>query len=202
MIRWQHVLGTAATFALVASVFAAPDNFVQNPGFEDGVPEPWTSYGEATLDISDRAGAFEGSNALEITVQAAGANFWDSGIKYEPDAAFEHGTLYTWAVFLKADKMLTVNMKPELSIDPWTAYGEAQKELTEEWVEHWVELEPDVDVQPAALTMHVGFDDGTIWMDSVRFYEGAYEPTTATPYAVDPSGKLATQWSALRRGNL
>ena len=103
-------------------------------------------------------------------------------------------------MFFKSDPSVTVNIKPELGVDPWNALGEQQVQVTEEYQEFWTEFNVGGnDVVPASLTLHVQFDAATIWMDDVRWYEGAYEPFAGgTPQAVDPLEKATTTWGQLK----
>jgi hypothetical protein len=103
-------------------------------------------------------------------------------------------------MFFKSDPPVRVNIKPELGADPWTAYGENQVQLTEEYQEFWTEWNVGgSDVVPASLTLHVQFDAATIWMDDVRWYEGDYEPFEGgAPQSVDPIGKATTTWGRLK----
>ena len=51
-----------------------PVNLLANGGFEDGVPDPWSTYGDATLEVVQEF-PIEGSNCLHVVVGSAGANF-------------------------------------------------------------------------------------------------------------------------------
>ncbi len=151
-------------------------NLLVNGGFEDGVVEPWTSYGDVTMEVvSD--GAIEGNYCLHVTVGSAGANFWDSGLQHTGHV-FEAGKQYTLSAFLKCSEgTLDINFKPELAADPWSGFGDQVLTMTDEWTEFSVTtpvLETDVD--PAAITFHIGFAAADFWIDGVRFYEGEYVP--------------------------
>ena len=77
------------------------ENLLVNGDFETGVVDPWTVYG-ATLEPV-QTDPLEGAFCLEATVDAAGANFWDSGIKYT-GLTFQNGKKYTLSAFLKCDQ--------------------------------------------------------------------------------------------------
>ncbi|GIX06720.1 MAG: hypothetical protein KatS3mg115_1123 [Candidatus Poribacteria bacterium] len=197
----------ACVVALAA--WAAPrdemPNLIPNEGFEDGVPDPWVFYGQVAFAMANRNDAYEGTEALQITVAAAGVNFWDSGVQYRgagQPLVFEQGVTYTWAFFMKADHPVNVNIKPELAQDPWTGYGERQVLVTEEYQEFWTTWQTPQDVIPAQLTLHVAFDAATLWMDAPRWYEGEYIPYEEwigeVPQAVNPVGKLTVTWGALK----
>ncbi|MHC4519184.1 MAG: sugar-binding protein, partial [Planctomycetota bacterium] len=59
----------------------APVNMLANGGFEDGVMDPWSIYGDATGEVVADDPA-EGDACLHITVNSAGANFWDAGLQH------------------------------------------------------------------------------------------------------------------------
>ena len=186
-----------AAFAVAGTAFAQ-ENMIQNAGFEDGVLEPWSVYGDAAAPNIDKD-AHTGAHALKIEVQAPGANFWDAGLQYKPDhVIFEDGIDYTWAFFAKSDPPVEINIKPELAVDPWTAYGDKRANLTEEYQEFWTEWNVQAVVQPAALTLHIQFGKATLWFDDARWYEGAYEPFDGEPQSVNPNGKAAATWASLK----
>ncbi|MCF7974638.1 MAG: carbohydrate binding domain-containing protein, partial [Phycisphaerae bacterium] len=158
------------------------ENLVENGGFESGTQDPITSYGAATLEVvTELTGAavpdspIEGNQCLYVSVSAAGANFWDVGLKYG-GYTFEQGKHYTLSAFFKSKSGdNNVNFKPELDQDPYTGYGSQQITFTEEWVEYSITT-PDftANVTPAALTFHIGYIAGDFWVDGIRFYEGDY----------------------------
>ncbi len=196
--RWA---AAAAAFGLAVTVgVAQEENLVTNPDFENGVLDPWRSYGPITVELADKADAHTGTEAMKITVPGPGANFWDSGVQFDDNIFFPKNTDYTWAMFFKSDPPVSVNIKPELGVDPWNAFGETQVQVTEEYQEFWTEWNVGgSDIVPASLTLHVQFDAATIWMDDVRWYEGDYEPFEGgAPQAVDPVGKATTTWGRLK----
>ena len=128
------------------------ENLLANGGFEDGVLDPWTSYGGAGAAIEvvqDLAGAavpegpLEGAYALRVSVGSAGANFWDAGVQNRSSPVFEAGVVYTLAAFLKAESgEMQINFKPEHDGDPFTGYGEQAFTMTEEWAEYFITAPP------------------------------------------------------------
>ncbi len=155
-------------------------NILANGGFEDGVAEPWSTYGDATIEVvQELVGAavpdapIEGSSCLHVVVAAAGANFWDSGLQHEGQGFFEAGKQYTLSAFLKCSQgTLDINFKPELAADPWTGYGSQAFTMTEEWAEYSVTTDVFTeDVSPASITFHIGYAAAEFWVDGVRFVE-------------------------------
>lgn len=195
---WRLALGTVAASLLALNVQAAPKNLVPNGDFEDGTTAPWSFYGQAALSTSKKGEGNNGSRAMLVQVNAVGANFWDSGIQYNKAIDFKKNTQYTWAMFFKAEKARQINVKPELSVDPWTAYGEKMMNVTTDWAEYYVEFKPAVDVVPASLTLHIAAATVNFLMDDARWYEGAYEPAEGVPFAVEPKAKLAVTWADVK----
>ena len=154
-------------------------NILANGGFEDGVVEPWSTYGNVTSEVvQELVGAavpeapIEGGSCLHLVVPEAGANFWDSGLQHAGHV-FEAGKQYTLSAFLKCSQgTLDINFKPELGEDPWTGYGSQAFTMTEEWTEFSVTTPVfDADVSPAAITFHIGYAPAEFWVDDVRFVE-------------------------------
>jgi len=160
------------------------ENLLVNPGFEDSVVEPWSTYGGvATEVVRGLMGAavpedpIEGDFSLHIVVPAAGANFWNAGLQHRGHV-FEAGKKYTLSAFLKCKSgTLRINFKPELGENPWTGYGSQAFTMNEEWAEYSVTTPIFTkDVSPANITFHIAYAAGDFWMDGVRFYEGDYVP--------------------------
>ncbi|HOC61860.1 MAG TPA: carbohydrate binding domain-containing protein [Sedimentisphaerales bacterium] len=150
------------------------ENLLENGGFEDGVLAPWSVYGDVTAEVVDE-GVIEGRYCLHLVVGSAGANFWDSGLKHG-NHVFEQGKRYTLSAFVKCRSgEVQINFKPEHDGDPYTGYGEQAFTMTEEWQEFSITT-PDMsaDVDPAAITFHIGYAAAEFWMDCIRFYEGDY----------------------------
>jgi hypothetical protein len=187
----------------------APDepDVLENGGFEVGVPAPWSLYGNGSIEVVKQlTGAFvpedpiEGRYALHVTVNEAGATFWDAGLQHGGHI-FEAGEVYTLAAFLKSkDGPLQINFKPELAQDPWTGYGAKEFTMSEEWEEYYVTTpRMPMEVNPASLTFHIAYTKGEFWIDGVRFYKGEYEePEFSEQKAVKPHGKLSATWGKIK----
>jgi len=154
-------------------------NILANGGFEDGVPDPWSTYGDATLEVvQELAGAavpeapIEGDSCLHVVVGSAGANFWDAGLQHAGHV-FEAGKQYTLSVFLKCSQgTLDINLKPERGADPWEGYGDQIFTMTDTWAEYSVTTPViEADVDPATITFHIAFAPGEFWVDDARWYE-------------------------------
>ena len=154
-------------------------NILTNGGFEDGIIEPWSTYGDATAEVvQELAGAavpeapIEGDSCLHVVVAAAGANFWDAGLQ-NGGHVFEAGKQYTLSAFLKCSQgTLDINFKPEIGEDPWTGYGSQAFTMTEEWTEFSITTPVFTeDVSPATITFHIAYAAGDFWVDGVRFVE-------------------------------
>ena len=154
-----------------------------NGGFEDGVVEPWGTYGDGVttevvselMDAVVPEAPVEGGSCLHVVVPTAGANFWDAGLQ-QTELVFETGKKYTLSAFLKSKSgPLDINFKPELATSPYTGFGSQAFTITEEWAEYNVTTPVMTeDVSPAGVTFHIAYAAGDFWIDGVRFYEGDY----------------------------
>ena len=182
-------------------------NILANGGFEDGVIEPWDFWGDATAEVvTELVGAavpetpIEGDSCLHMTVNSAGANFWDYGLN-QGGHVFEAGKKYTLSAFLKCKEgTMDINFKPELAADPWSGYGEQAITMTDEWAEYSVTTPVFAeDTSPGSITFHIAFAAGEFWVDGVRFYEGDYVPPVGSPVGYwkldDGAGTIAVDSS-------
>lgn len=172
---------------------SAVDNLLENGDFEADTIDPWTTYGDVEISLSTDDPVSD-TQCLYIKVLSAGNNFWDSGLQNKGHA-FEAGT-YTLSAFLQAEAERKINFKPELSVDPWTAYGAQEFTITTEWEEYHTIAELPEKVDPASITFHIGYTEGNFWIDDVKWYEGEYVPSVPTD--VQPSDKLATSWAKIK----
>jgi len=116
--------------------------------------------------------AVEGDYSLHVTVNAIGANSWNTGLQ-QGGRVFEAGKSYTVSAFLKSQApTLDFTLKPELRVDPWTAYGNQTFTMTDEWAQYSTStgVIPQ-DVDPAGVTFQIGFAVGEFWIDDVMIYE-------------------------------
>jgi len=161
------------------------ENLLVNGGFEDGVMEPWTTYGGATTEVvQELVGAavsedpIEGNYCLHIDITALGEFFYSIGLQHRGHDIFEEGKKYTLSAFLKCSSgTLDINFKPEHDGDPWTGYGAQAFTMTEEWTEFSITTPVFTEeVNPAEITFHIGYEIADFWIDGVRWYEGDYVP--------------------------
>jgi hypothetical protein len=154
-------------------------NLLTNGGFEDGVMDPWSTYGDfvttaEVVQVLDGAAIpedpIEGSSCLHVVVADAGANFWDAGLQ-NAGHVFEAGKAYTLSVYMKSKAgTLDINIKPERGADPWEGYGDQVVTITEEWAEYSVTTPViDADVDPASITFHIAFTAGDFWVDGASW---------------------------------
>jgi hypothetical protein len=167
----DQIAAHADAFALVEAADDGAANMLANGGFEDGVPDPWTTYGDASLEVVQED-PVEGDYCLHVTVNSAGANFWDAGLQHV-GPVFEAGKSYTLSAYLKAKEgAMNINFKPEIAGDPWTGYGSQEFTMTTEWAEYTVNTGVmDADVDPTSITFHIAYAPGEFYIDDVRFTE-------------------------------
>jgi hypothetical protein len=161
--------GQAIFLDAVAS-YLSP-NLMANGDLEEGVAAPWNTYGDASLEVvqEDPHG---GDYCLHVTVNSAGANFWDSGLQHS-GKVFEAGKSYSLSAWMKsASGPFEINIKPERAANPWEPYGESRVILTEEWAEYTTNtgVIPET-VDPASITFHIAFAPGEFYVDDASFKE-------------------------------
>ena len=156
---------------LVEAAGAGCENILANGNFEDGVADPWSTYGDASLEVV-QDDPVEGDYCLHVTVNSAGANFWDAGLQHAGHV-FEAGKSYTLSAWFKSKAgEFEINMKPERGADPWEPYGEQRIILTEEWTEYTTNTGViPADVDPGSITFHIAFTAGEFYVDDVVFCE-------------------------------
>lgn len=186
----------ASCLILIAGSYAyGVDNILANGGLEDQVLDPWSVYGDATMEIVI-GDAAEGVAYMHLTTPQGG-NFWDAGLQHAGHI-FEAGKKYTLAAFLRSPDGLQINFKPELAADPWTGFGSQEFTMTDSWEEYYVETGEILEqVDPASITFHIAYAVGEFDIDGVRFFEGDYVPPPG-PAAVEPSAKLTTAWGKIK----
>jgi len=93
--------------SLMTTRVEAAENLLVNPGFEDVALAPWNTYGGVGAEmVRELVGAavpedtIEGVFCLHLMVPAAGANFWNAGLRHAGHV-FEAGKKYTLSAFLK-----------------------------------------------------------------------------------------------------
>ncbi|HUU20709.1 MAG TPA: carbohydrate binding domain-containing protein, partial [Sedimentisphaerales bacterium] len=182
-VIWLTVLLLIGFLGIGSSHAQEVENLLVNGGFEDGVMAPWTTYGGATTEVVEelvgaavREDPIEGQYCLHIDITALGEFFYSIGLQHRGHNIFEQGKKYTLSAFLKCSSgTLDINFKPEQDGDPWPGYGAQAFTMTEEWTEFSVTT-PVIteEVNPAAITLHIGYEVADFWIDGVRFYEGDY----------------------------
>ena len=157
-----------------------PVNILFNGGLEDDASGAgWGTYGDVSMEVvQDLAGAaiadvpIEGSSCLHVTVNSAGANFWDAGLQHGGHV-FEGGKSYTLSVWFKSQAgPFQINIKPERAADPWDGFGSQEITITEEWDVYTVNTGVIADaVDPASITFHIAYAPGEFWVDNAVFTE-------------------------------
>jgi hypothetical protein len=167
----DQIAAHADAFFMVEAEDAGCVNILANGGFEDGVADPWSTYGDASIEVV-QDDPVEGDYCLHVTVNSAGANFWDAGLQHAGHV-FEAGKSYTLSASLKAKEgTMNINFKPELAADPWTGYGDQEFTMTDTWAEYTVNtgVIPE-NVDPASITFHIAYTAGEFYVDDVVFCE-------------------------------
>ncbi len=149
-------------------------NILVNGSFEDGFAAPWVldNATPATEIVDD---AQHGEKALKVTVAAKGSSDYIPALA-QPGFGFEAGKKYTFSVFMKGEvEGMKVQLKPQQRGGSYTGYGQTTVTLTTEWAEYSTTTPVfSSAVATADVSIWLGMQAGTIYIDHVRFYEGDY----------------------------
>jgi hypothetical protein len=166
-------------------------NILVNGGFESGFGAPWV-FDNATPTNSIVDDTQEGSNALKVTVAAKGSQDYIPALA-QPGLSFAAGKKYTFSVFMKGEvDGMKVQLKPQQRGGSYTGYGQTTVTLTTEWAEYSTTTPVfSTAVATADVSIWLGMQAGTIYIDHARFYEGDY--VAPCPPAVKPIVLKATK---------
>jgi hypothetical protein len=166
-------------------------NILVNGGFESGFGAPWV-FDNATPTNSIVDDTQEGANALKVTVAAKGSSDYIPALA-QPGLSFAAGKKYTFSVFMKGEvDGMKVQLKPQQRGGSYTGYGQKTVTLTTEWAEYSTTTPVfSSAVATADVSIWLGMQAGTIYIDHARFYEGDY--VAPCPPAVKPIVLKATK---------
>jgi hypothetical protein len=202
---------TLAIVALLGGFLAAgvgaqeAENLVQNFDFEDD-GTPWNVWVEDAANAGvehdiDDATAFTGKASYLIDVFNAGVG---KRVEWHQNPfVIEAGTTMTFALWLNSDKVRPATLLVNHRADPWTTYGREEiMIMPDEWQEHFVQADVDVDDNLIGIYIELRDTKGMVWIDRVRFFEGEYvvEEGVGEPQAVRARDKLAVAWGAVKQG--
>jgi hypothetical protein len=161
----------------------AQGNLVQNGGFEDGISQNWSLFGEASnINYSlDTESAIEGVNCLKAELSQLGDNPWSIQIK-NAFGPVEEGKEYKASIWIRsATNGSTVNYtigKATAGYDEYaSAYG---VEVSTEWTRYSLQFTAQVSTSDdITLAMHITSAD-TYWFDDFKVAEMTGEVSDAT----------------------
>ena len=206
MLRRALLVLCLVAIPLVAH--AQVQNLVLNPSFEEDeviLNDPswmeWATWGDAngvnsTVEI-DESEFIDGTRSLRVDPQGD-INWYFIVLNLPMDVSF--GEDYTASFWAKAKepRPLTAKMK---ATDNTVSFGETDFELTTEWREyHFTTKSQSNQIK---LEIFCAGSEVPLWLDFVNLYEGEYVegilPSEVSPkQSVEPAGKLAVRWAALR----
>lgn len=210
MIRsYKWLLLSAFVCLIVSGVCFAQDedfpNLVQNFDFEGATTAPWTIWVEdpaaaATLSIDENE-SFTGDQSLLVDISQKG-----SGLRVEIHQRYfnlKMGDRLTYAFWakVKEGEAREARMVCNHRADPWTTYGSANINITDEWKEFHTAVNITVDDELVGIYVKLQDTEGLTWLDRFRFYEGDYEEEDLTEIpkiAVEPHSKVASTWAAIK----
>lgn len=198
------------TIPLVGHAQEEVINLVLNPSFEedevildDPAWQSWATWGDAdglnsTVEI-DETEAIDGNRSLKVNPK--GVENWHFIVLNLP-MIVKTGKTHTASFWAKAEKDRPIAAKlkaTDNSVDfCYTDLGL----ITTEWSEFAFECENPLN-SSIKLEFFCAASDVPFWLDFVNLYEGEYvedilPSELKPPEPVEPAGKLAVQWGAIR----
>ena len=179
-------------------------NLVLNNDFEDGI-NPWTLWvedaGAAAEMVIDKKEQIKGKKCMQINIQQAGKNNKRIELHQNP-FLLEKGQKLTYAMWAKAEDARPAKMICNHRAAPWTAYGNKNFTISEEWQEFYTEVK--MTANDAQVGIYVELKDnlkGKVWFDNFRLFEGDYVPDPELGkqnFLVDYRGKLGMTWGKIK----
>lgn len=153
-----------------------------------------------TMEI-DKSNPQHGKQSLKIVGHKATGTDWHAKIK-QLDTSMKSGEEYTVIFWARAEKQRLVSLSVQMQHDPWTFYqGGDINLLGPEWMEYHITFQSNADVERDMwVGLSIAQSDVDFWIDNFRYFEGEPEDdlNRETPFAVDASQKLATQWGEIK----
>jgi hypothetical protein len=174
-----------------------------NTGFEEDYKD-WGQYVNAAASAIfeiDKEG-FEGDKAAYIDVGKVSGTNWHVGLTQD-GLTLDAGEKYTVDFFAKADanRIISLEMKRSPALGDWEGITSKEVNITDEWAEysHTFTCGKDYE-QGAFLGFWLGQVKGEVWMDGARLYWGEKQDREdiAPHKSVEATGKLITQWAAIK----
>lgn len=161
----------AAQYA--AEGFDPGPNLIVNPGFEDAIEDPWTSWVdsssgyEATI-TRDATVARVGAASARIDVTLTSGEDWCIDF-HQDNRSLVSGTPYSLTFWAKASLPRPLTVMASKNAPDWDQYGLYRVvSLTADWQEIVVPFVATATADDARIQFQFGAAAGTVWLDEVR----------------------------------
>lgn len=184
---------------MIAAAEKLPENILLNGDFDLNLEawHHWTheSAGALFETEGNKAEPIAGKKAAYVKISKAGDALWHIQL-YQQPFTLEKGITYTYSLWAKSEAPRGVRMRILHQGDPWTEYAVKAINLSEEWQEFFITFDMPVDDVSSRAGIIMGSEKVDVWFDHIQLYEGEF--VGEGPQPVEPTGKLAITWAALK----
>lgn len=196
------IAGLVIALSFAEGAMSDIEDMVPGGDFEnDADITQWTLVqddGAATM-IIDRGTSVSGGASLLFEITSPGQKDEIFGIPrfWRGNNEVRQGKTYTFSAFLKAEEERGVKLTTFRHGGAWDQYKEKEVTVSIEWQEHWFTFEAAETMTVVAEFKNMDRSIVNYWVDTVRFYEGEYEPTEIEQ-AVAAYNRLISIWAAIK----
>ena len=171
---------TVALLAIAVPAVADVVNLLQNPGFEDGLPEPWSVYHVGVYNVARNpttahGGDYYATFATRPTVKGGYCALRSPALKVYPGITYEVGV---WAKGTNGDLSIWCSEFSESGQVVGNNFGPDQPAFTGEWQHFKRTFTPDAGVLGSQLFIVLNGEGATVSYDDISF---SYDRQKFTP---------------------
>lgn len=154
----------------------APDNLIDNPGFEDPITVPWqlwanSASGCEAQGFRDTTQWVAGEASARIEVTATSGTSWHVDFA-QFDRTLTAETNYRLRFWAKADVPRHISVASSQGVAPWQNYGLSREiAITTQWREYTTTFQANTTASDARIQFFLGAQTGTVWLDEISLTE-------------------------------
>jgi hypothetical protein len=152
----------------------SPVDLVTNGDFENAAQAPWSLWADTTaaatlaLDTQEHAA---GAQSARVSVTKSDGTDWHVGLS-ESNLSISAGTIYDLELSLKASAPSAMSLGLQKGGGDWHSYGlYRQLDVPTSWKKYVISFEALETATDARLTLSLGAQATTIWIDAVSIRE-------------------------------
>ncbi len=157
----------------VADLRHCDHNKLLNPSFENDL-DNWLFNNWEGGDASwstETGDPYHGSKAIKVIASNTVGNFWRIQVR-QIDHSITANTEYALSFYAKSNGTGEMRIQVHLDESPWTTYLSHDIVLNDYWTKYEYSFTSDATVSNnVRVTAQYGEQDGTYWIDKVRFFE-------------------------------